>query len=136
MLEPPSSSLLKTLSTLRLCSPRDLRRCRGYVRRLTHELPAFDSIWIDALVFGPFYAVAIGAFWKGKSWIRIPCFVWAGMMIAIVAIILFEELWGPTATAARGLVLSANLPWFLFPVAVIWRMRNDDPFARGRTPTS
>ena len=50
MLEPPSSSLLKTLSTLRLCSPRDLRRCRGYVRRLTHELPAFDSIWIDALV--------------------------------------------------------------------------------------
>lgn len=50
MLEPPSSSLLKTLSSLRLCTPRDLRRCRGYVRRLTHELPAFDSIWIDALV--------------------------------------------------------------------------------------
>ncbi len=50
MLEPPSTSLLKTLSSLRLCSPRDLRRCRGYVRRLTHDLPAFDSIWIDALV--------------------------------------------------------------------------------------
>ena len=50
MLEPPSTSLLKTLSSLRLCSPRDLSRCRGYVRRLTHDLPAFDSIWIDALV--------------------------------------------------------------------------------------
>lgn len=50
MLEPPSTSLLKTLSTLKLCSPRDLRRCRGYVRRLTRDLPAFDSIWIDALV--------------------------------------------------------------------------------------
>ena len=50
MLEPPSSSLLKTLSVLKLCSPRDLRRCRGYVRRLTRDLPAFDSIWIDALV--------------------------------------------------------------------------------------
>ncbi|MFM9960032.1 MAG: serine/threonine protein kinase [Planctomycetaceae bacterium] len=50
MLEPPSTALLKTLSSLRLCSPRDLRRCRGYVRRLTHDLPAFDSIWIDALV--------------------------------------------------------------------------------------
>jgi serine/threonine-protein kinase len=50
VLEPPSTSLLKTLSSLRLCSPRDLRRCRGYVRRLTHDLPAFDSIWIDALV--------------------------------------------------------------------------------------
>lgn len=50
MLEPPSSSLLKTLSALKLCSPRDLRQCRGYVRRLTRDLPAFDSIWIDALV--------------------------------------------------------------------------------------
>ncbi len=50
MLEPPSASLLKTLSSLKLCAPRDLRRCRGYVRRLTRELPAFDSIWIDALV--------------------------------------------------------------------------------------
>ena len=50
MLEPPSSTLLKTLSALKLCSPRDLRRCRGYVRRLTRDLPAFDSIWIDALV--------------------------------------------------------------------------------------
>ncbi len=50
MLEPPSSSLLKTLSALNLCSPRDLRRCRAYVRRLTRDLPAFDSIWIDALV--------------------------------------------------------------------------------------
>lgn len=50
MLEPPSTSLLKTLSALKLCTPRDLRRCRGYVRRLTRDLPAFDSIWIDALV--------------------------------------------------------------------------------------
>lgn len=50
MLEPPSASLLKTLSVLRLCEPADLRRCRGLVKRLTRDLPAFDSIWIDALV--------------------------------------------------------------------------------------
>ena len=50
VLEPPSSSLLKSLSSLKLCTPRDLRRCQGYVRRLTRDLPAFDSIWIDALV--------------------------------------------------------------------------------------
>lgn len=50
MIEPPSSSLLQLLSDLRLCTPRDLRRCRSRVRRLTHDLPAFDSVWIDALV--------------------------------------------------------------------------------------
>ena len=86
------------------------------------------TIWIDSLVFGPFYLFAIRSFWMGKSWIRIPCFVWAGMMIAIVTIILFEELWGTTPTAARSLVLGANLPWLLFPFAVIWRMRREVPF--------
>ncbi len=50
MLEPPSAQLLKTLSALKLCTPRDLRKCRGYVRRLTRDLPTFDSIWIDGLV--------------------------------------------------------------------------------------
>jgi serine/threonine protein kinase len=50
VLEPPSTSLLKTLATLKLCTPRDLRRCRRHVRRMTRDLPAFDSIWIDALV--------------------------------------------------------------------------------------
>ena len=73
---------------------------------------------------------------KGKSWVRIPCLVWAGMMIAIVTIILFEELWGTPPTAARGLVLAANLPWLLFPFAVIWRMRHEDPFALGARATS
>jgi len=86
------------------------------------------TIWIDSLVFGPFYAFAIWAFWKGKRWIRIPCFVWAGMMMAVVAVILFEELWGKV-TGARGIVLAANLPWLLFPMAVILRMRHDEPFA-------
>ena len=36
------------------------------------------TIWIDSLVFGPFYVFAMWAFWKGKNWIRVPSFVWAG----------------------------------------------------------
>jgi hypothetical protein len=86
------------------------------------------TIWIDSLLFGPFYAVAIWAFWVGKRWIRIPCFVWGGMMLAVVSIILFEELWGTTPTAARALVVGANVPWLLFPAAVIGRMVPEDPF--------
>ena len=33
------------------------------------------TIWIDSLLFGPFYAAALYAFVKGKAWIRIPCLV-------------------------------------------------------------
>ena len=50
MIEPPSKQLVKRLEDLGLCSPRDLRRCRGRVKRLAHDLPAFDTVWIDALV--------------------------------------------------------------------------------------
>lgn len=50
MLEPPSAPLLALLRELRLCSTTDLRRCRGRVRRMATDLPAFDSVWIDALV--------------------------------------------------------------------------------------
>lgn len=50
MIEPPSADLQRILRELRLCRPHDLRACRPFVRRLTHDLPAFDSVWIDALV--------------------------------------------------------------------------------------
>ena len=50
MIEPPSKQLRETLLKLNLCSARDFRRCRGRVRRLARDLPAFDSVWIDALL--------------------------------------------------------------------------------------
>ncbi|MDA0835014.1 MAG: serine/threonine-protein kinase [Planctomycetota bacterium] len=49
-MEPPSKHLAALLSELGLCTAHDLRRCRGRVRRLARDLPAFDSVWIDALV--------------------------------------------------------------------------------------
>jgi hypothetical protein len=94
------------------------------------------TIWIDALLFGPFYLFAIHAFVKGRSWIRLPAMVWAGMMIANVTIILFEELAGPTPTPAPAIVVGANLPWLLVPCAVIWRLRGEHPFASGDTKLS
>lgn len=50
MLEPISEELRRGLMELRLCTPADLRRCRRTVRRLAGDLPAFDSVWLDALV--------------------------------------------------------------------------------------
>jgi hypothetical protein len=95
-----------------------------------HRAPWYRAtIWIDSVLFGPFYLFAIYAFVKGQSWIRLPAMVWAGMMIANVTIILFEELAGPTPTPAPVIVVGANLPWLLFPFAVVWRLRREHPFA-------
>ncbi len=57
------------------------------------------TIWIDSLLFGPFYAAALYAFFKCKDWIRIPCFLWSGVMFANVTIIVFDELLGQHATS-------------------------------------
>ena len=50
------------------------------------------TIWLDSLLFGPFYAVAIWAIAKGREWIRVPAIFWSGVMFANVSIIMFEEL--------------------------------------------
>ncbi len=92
------------------------------------------TIWIDSLLFGPFYAAAIYAFIRGREWIRNFCFIWAGLMTANVTIILFEELLGPHATPARAIVVGANLPWLCFPTLVCLRMWREHPFSRARAP--
>lgn len=80
------------------------------------------TIWIDVLLFGPFYAAAVYALIRGREWIRMPAMLWAGMMFANVTIILFEELTGPLRTPHPGPVLAANLTWYLMPLVTIWRL--------------
>lgn len=89
------------------------------------------TIWIDVLGFGPFYAVALWAFVKGRDWIRLPSIIWAAVMITNVTIILFEEFAGAHATPRPGVVLAANLPWLVMPAAMVARMaRRERPFQR------
>lgn len=89
------------------------------------------TIWMDAILFGPFYITAIYAFIKGKDWIRIPTFIYSSMLFTIVFIICGEEIWGTTAALNLPLVLLANAPWFLLPVFLIWKMwANPFPFSR------
>ncbi len=49
-MEPPTPSLMTALGELKLASGRDLRRAARHGRRLSRDLPAFDSVWIDSLV--------------------------------------------------------------------------------------
>ena len=60
------------------------------------------TIWLDVLLFGPFYAVAIYAYVRGRDWIRLPSVIWAAMLFTNVFIILFDELKGAYPTPAPG----------------------------------
>ena len=94
--------------------------------------PAFwrMMIWVDVVVFGPFYVFAIYAFVRGRDWIRVPALVWSGMMFLDVATILFDERFGEHPTPHLALVAGANAPWLLLPVAVVARLARDHPFTR------
>ncbi len=46
----PSDQLIRLLADQKLCTRAELAHCEPYVRRLCHDLPDFDSIWLDALV--------------------------------------------------------------------------------------
>lgn len=88
------------------------------------------TIWIDQIFFGPFYAFALYAIWKGKSWIRLPAIIWAAVMMTNVTIILGEEIGGPHASPKLFNVLLANAAWFLIPIYTMWRFWfSSEPFA-------
>ncbi len=100
---------------------------------LLQARPAFYrmTLWIDVLLFGPFYVAAIYAFVRGRDWIRPAAMVWSGAMVAIVSIILMEERYGIHASPRFGMLLAANLPWLLLPVAMLARLaRSAHPFSR------
>jgi len=46
----PSDRLTKILTEQNLCTKAELVLCEPDVRRLCHDLPDFDSVWLDALV--------------------------------------------------------------------------------------
>jgi hypothetical protein len=100
---------------------------------LQNARPAFwrATIWIDVILFGPYYAVAMAAFVKGWDWIRVPSIFWAGLMFANVSIIMFEETVGQWASPAWTTVFFANLPWWALPVVVLARFaKSEHPFTR------
>jgi hypothetical protein len=108
----------------------------AYGRMYDHDLIARPvwwkmTIWIDNLLFGPFYVVAIYAFVTGKNWIRMPSVIYASMLMTNVIIILGEEYAGQYSSPNFPLVLLANLAWLAFPLLIIGRMwRSERPFTR------
>ena len=79
------------------------------------------TIWVDAIFFGPFYAVAIFALVTDRPWIRTPLVFWAGLMLMDVTVIMGEETFGPSRTPHLLVVWLANAGWFAFPLLALWR---------------
>ncbi len=89
------------------------------------------TIWWDVLFFGPFYALAIPSFLLAKEWIRIPSIAYASVMIALVSVILAEEIGGLHAAPNPTPVVALNAPWILFPLVLLARMAfSPHPFTR------
>ena len=86
------------------------------------------TIWLDAVLFGPFYLLGIYAFSRGREWIRLPAIVCSSILFTNVFIILSEEIRGAHASPALPLVLAANAPWFIFPFIIVARMAKAHPF--------
>src|SRR5215470_8485150 len=64
------------------------------------------TIWLDNLLYGPFYLIGIYAFIKGKEWIRLPGIIYAVSMISGVIMILSEEAFGQYHTSHLALVIA------------------------------
>jgi hypothetical protein len=91
------------------------------------------TIWLDNLLYGPFYLIAIYAYVKGKTWIRLPSIIYAVSMISGVIMILSEEAFGQYHTSHLALVVVANASWIIFPLIILFRMgHNEHPFTRRR----
>jgi hypothetical protein len=89
------------------------------------------TIWLDDLLYGPFYLVAIYAYAKGREWIRLPSIIYAVAMIEGVVIILSEEAFGAYRSPHLGLVIAANASWVIFPLVILFRMGlREHPFSR------
>ena len=79
------------------------------------------TIWIDVLLYGPFYVVAIYALLRNRPWITVPMVLWAGLMLMGVAVIMGEEMFGSYPTPQPVIVWLANAPWIIFPLLAVWR---------------
>ena len=89
------------------------------------------TIWLDNLLYGPFYLVAIYAYSKGKEWIRLPSIIYAVSMMSGVIMILSDEAFGQYHTSHLAIVVAANASWIIFPLIILFRLSlKEHPFTR------
>ena len=88
---------------------------------------------LSAFVYMPFYLVLVFALVTGKNWIQLPSVIYATMIIALTGIPIFGvEFFGAPGerTPNPAVFLAYNLPYIVFPLILLIRMRKPKPFTR------
>lgn len=87
----------------------------------------------SAFAYVLFYVVLDIALIRSWNWIQLPSVIYATMIISLTGIPIFGvELFGPAgqATPNPAVFLAFNLPYIVFPLLLLIRMRKPLPFTR------
>ncbi|KAA6398539.1 MAG: putative heat shock protein DnaJ family protein [Streblomastix strix] len=81
------------------------------------------SIWINVLLFGPFYAFSIFTYIRRSKFINELCLIWGSAMLMIVACILSEEIYGDNSSIGNlMIILSTYGSYIVFPILMLIRV--------------
>ncbi|MGN6126363.1 MAG: EXPERA domain-containing protein [Humibacter sp.] len=103
--------------------------------------PLYQShpVWLrfisgtSAFVYVAFYVLLIISIIRKWNWIQLPSVIYATMIIALTGIPIFGvEFFGSAAerTPNPAVFLAFNLPYIVFPLLLLIRMRKPLPFTR------
>ncbi|NNC10555.1 DUF2781 domain-containing protein [Planctomonas sp. JC2975] len=103
--------------------------------------PLYQShpVWLrfisgtSAFVYVAFYVLLIISILRKWNWIQLPSVIYATMIISLTGIPIFGvEFFGSAAerTPNPGVFLAFNLPYIVFPLLLLIRMRKPLPFTR------
>ena len=94
--------------------------------------PPFPA-WFKALVVGelalqlPFFFVAVYAFSRRRSWVRLPALAY-GVHTATTLLPIFAELVAAAPADKLPALLAIYFPYFALPLACVWLMWSPTPF--------
>ena len=87
---------------------------------------------IDLFVFGPFYLVAIWAFVRQRTWIRVPGLLYVSAMIYSMVVYFGIEFIEERERANLLMVVLVNVPYPIVAMLLGYRLREANPFASRR----
>ena len=120
-------------------SPNILARWNYAYSSINDPLFMNPPVWmrivtgLSAFVYAPFYVFLVYALIRGRNWIQLPAVIYATLITGITGVIVFGvEFFGepPWRTPNPLGFLLYNLPYVVFPLLLLIRMRAPLPFTR------